>query len=143
MSDHLFDPGLVRKLLATTVQDGEVALAIDDDPNNPWVDLQDFVGVRIEDGKIKEFGKLISVCDGIVTGIFCCSPNFFDAIEQTMAQGDSSLNATFRRLALNGCAKPVMVGGHFGIDVDDCPSYDNAERALLSSTKLQSKMIVI
>lgn len=138
MSDHLFDPDLVRKLLSTTLQDGEVALAIDDDPNNPWVDLQDFVGVRIEDGKIKEFGKLIPVWDGIVTGIFCCSPDFFNAIEQTMAQGDSSLDGTFRHLTLQGFAKPVMVGGHFWIDVDDPPSYIKAERALLRRAGKQS-----
>ena len=130
MSDILFDQGLVRKLLSTTLQDGEVAATVDDDLKSPWVDLDDFTGAWLEGGKIKDFGNHIPVWNGFVTGQFYCTPAIFNAIEQTMDRGDSSLAGALRHMALQGFTKPVMVGGHFWIDVDDPPSYAKAEQAM-------------
>lgn len=134
MADILFDPGLVRKLLSATLREGEVAVAVDDDLNNPWVDLQDFTGAMIEDGKIQDFGNFIPVWNGFVTGQIYCTPAIFNAIEQTMERGDSSLAGALRHMTLQGLTKAVMVGGHFWIDVDDPPSYAKAEQALALKT---------
>lgn len=134
MADILFEPDLARKLLSTTVEDKEVAVAVDDDLNCPWVDLEDFTGALVEDGKIKDFGNHIPVWNGFVTGQFHCTPAIFNAIEQTMERGDSGLAGALRHMALQGLTKPVMVGGHFWIDVDDPPSYAKAEQAMLSKT---------
>ena len=130
MADILFDPGVVRKLLSTTLQEGEVAVAVDDDLNNPWVDLEDFTGARIQDGKIQDLGNHIPVWNGFVTGQMYCTSGIFDAIEQTIEQGDVGLANVLRHMTFQGLTRPVMVGGHFWIDVDDPPSYAKAERAL-------------
>jgi choline kinase len=130
MSDILFDPGVVRKLLSTSLQDGEVAIAVDDDLNNPWVDLEDFTGARIEDGKIQDLGNHIPVWNGFVTGQLYCTPAIFNAIEQTLERGDRGLANVLRHMTRQGFTKPVMVGGHFWIDVDDPPSYAKAEQAM-------------
>lgn len=132
MSDILFDQGLIRKLLSTTLQAGEVAVTVDDDLNNPWVDLEDFCAARIEDGKMLDFGNHIPVWNGFVTGQLYCTPAIFSAIEQTMEQGDSSLAGALQHMTLQGLTKAVIVGGHFWVDVDDPPSYAKAEQALLS-----------
>jgi choline kinase len=143
MADILFDPGVVHKLFSITLHDGEVAIAVDDDLNNPWVDLEDFTGARIEDGKIQDLGNHIPVWNGFVTGQFFCSPAIFNAIEQTMEQGDRGLANVFRHITLQGFAKAVIVGGHFWIDVDDPPSYAKAEKALLGGKHKVAKVNLI
>jgi 1L-myo-inositol 1-phosphate cytidylyltransferase len=121
MSDILFDQGLIRKLVSTTLQSGEVAITVDDDLKNPWVDLEDFCAARVEDGKMLDFGNHIPVWNVFVTGQLYCTPAIFTAIEQTMEHGDSSLAGALRHMTSQGLTKAVMVGGHFWIDVDDPP----------------------
>jgi 1L-myo-inositol 1-phosphate cytidylyltransferase len=132
MSDILFDQGLVRKLLSATLQKNEVAIAVDDDLSNPWVDLEDFTGALVKEGKFQDFGNHIPIWNGFVTGQLYCSLAIFNAIEETMEQGDSSLAGALRHMTFQNLTKPVMDGGHFWIDVDDPPSYAKAEQAMLT-----------
>ena len=54
MADHLFDPGLMRDLLAQSPPPQTVVLAVDRRLNNPLVDLEDVTRVETDgDGRIR------------------------------------------------------------------------------------------
>ena len=89
MADHLFDPNLVRSFTALTLGDGEIALGVDGNTDNPLIDMDDVTRVKLEDDdptgskKISKIGKGLADFNGFDTGIFLCSPAIFNALEQT------------------------------------------------------------
>jgi len=131
MADHVIEPALVRDLMALPLKNGEIALAIDSQVDNPLLDPEDVTRVRQESGCIQDLGKGLTPFDGLDTGVFHCSPAIFEALEHCSREGDTSLSGAIRRLAANGQAKAVDVSGRFWIDVDDPASLRRAERAML------------
>jgi len=132
MADHLFDSALARELTKLSLTDGEIALGVDSDINNPLTDRADVTWVRHESGKIQDIGKRLEDFNGFDTGVFHCSPAIFDALEHCARQGDTTLSAAVRRLAAQHRAKAVDVSGKFWIDVDDPASLERAEQAMLN-----------
>ncbi len=131
MADHLFDPNLVRPLTTLTLGDGEVALVVDRNTRNPFVDMEDVTRVKMEDGKIHDIGKGLADFNGFDTGIFLCSPAIFKALEQSKEKdGDTTLSGAVQVLAAEGHAKAIPTDG-FWIDVDDPAAFQKAEQALL------------
>ncbi len=135
MADHLFDPQLVRELMALKLGDGEVALVVDSNIHNPLIDREDVTRVKLrDDGPIKtigEIGKGLADFNGFDTGIFLCSPAIFEALAQSQAKNDdTSLSGAIRILAAEGRAKALALDG-FWIDVDDPTAFERAEHALL------------
>lgn len=128
MSDHLFDPEIVRDLLARGVPDGHVVLAIDSDLGNPLVDLNDVTRVMEFGGVIRQIGKGLPEYNAFDTGIFLCSPSLFGALEESVAEhGEASLSGGIRVLAKYGRALTFDIGGRFWLDVDDSRTYVKAE----------------
>lgn len=131
MSDHLFDPELVRTLTTYSLPDGEVALVVDNDIHNPLIDMDDVTRVRVEDGNICDIGKGIVDFNGFDTGVFLCSSAIFDALEQSRERnGNTTLSGAIRVLAEDGRVKSISSNG-FWIDVDDPAAFRKAEKALL------------
>ncbi|HEX4096004.1 MAG TPA: NTP transferase domain-containing protein, partial [Caulobacteraceae bacterium] len=104
MSDHLFDPEIVRDLIHTHADSPGVALAIDRRLDNPLIDLEDVTRVDVaEDGRIRRIGKLIERYNAFDTGIFLASPLLIQAIEAKVAAGGiGSLSEGMQALADQG-----------------------------------------
>ena len=135
MSDHLFDPTIIRSLQAQTLSDGEVLLAVDIDKRNPLIDIDDVTKVHIKEGDILNIGKTIDDFNAFDTGIFLCTPAIFEALERACeVHNDTTLSAAIRVLAEDNKAKAVQTQG-FWIDVDDVKAYQKAEKAMLASMR--------
>jgi len=138
MTDHLFEPAIARRLIATPLQDGEIALAVDGAIHNPLIDMNDVTYVRQESGRIRDIGKGLRDFNGLDTGVFLCTTGIFGALEEQARQGDTTLSAAVRLLAANDCARAIDVSGRFWIDVDDPTSFDLAKQAMLDRLKDKS-----
>ncbi len=135
MADHLFDPQLVKELMALELGDREVALVVDGTTRNPLIDMADVTRVKMEDDglmkKIVGIGKELADFNGFDTGIFLCTPAIFEALQKSQEKnGDTSLSGAVRILAEQGRAKAMVIDG-FWIDVDDPAAFKRAEQALL------------
>jgi 1L-myo-inositol 1-phosphate cytidylyltransferase len=129
MSDHLFEPEIVRGLLAASSQDAGVTLAVDRRLSGPLLDLDDATKVELaEDGRIRRIGKALERFDAIDTGIFLATPELAGAIRAAVATGGSgSLSEGVQRLADAGRAATFDIGDANWIDVDDWRMLDLAE----------------
>ncbi len=138
MADHLFDPSIARELMARPLSDGEIALGVDMDTRNSFIDMEDVTRVKTNGDKICNIGKGLTDFNGFDTGIFKCTPAIFSVLERSAKQDeDTTLSASVRMLAAAGKAKAVEINGHFWIDVDDSKTFNRAEKAILTS--LQAK----
>ncbi len=131
MSDHLFDPSIVRHLLRRPAVVDGLILAVDTRLNNPLVDLEDVTRVYYRDDKICCIGKGLSKFNAFDTGIFYTSPQLFEALEMSIRDhNDASLSGGVAGLGQRGQAEIYDIGDRFWLDVDDSRSYVKAEVAL-------------
>jgi 1L-myo-inositol 1-phosphate cytidylyltransferase len=124
MSDHLFDPAIVRALIA--VPPAPLTLAVDRDLAGPLLDMDD--ATKVETGKagaIVRIGKTLAQFDAIDTGLFRATPALAGAIGP-----GGSLSDGVQRLADAGGAMTCDVTGLFWLDVDDPPALAKAEALL-------------
>jgi choline kinase len=120
MSDHLFDPAIVRQLLAAGRGEAALVLAVDRDLAGPLIDLDDATRVETENGRIVRIGKTLARFDAVDTGIFLAGPQLPDAIRAAIAAGAAgSLSDGVQWLADRGAAAALDVTGAGWIDVDD------------------------
>ena len=129
MSDHLFDLQVIKEFRAEGIGEGEIKLAVDMRiKNNPLVDLDDVTKVLVEDGRILDIGKTIPRYNAFDTGIFLCTPALFDALEESIADGDSSLSGGIRKMAEKKKARVFDIGNRSWIDIDDDAAFARAEK---------------
>lgn len=128
MSDHLFDPAIVRQLLAAGRGEAGLTLAVDRDLAGPFLDLDDATRVATEHGRIVRIGKALTRYDAIDTGIFLAGRELPEAIRAAIAAGaDGSLSDGVQWLADRGAAAALDVTGAGWIDVDDGRMLELAE----------------
>jgi CDP-L-myo-inositol myo-inositolphosphotransferase len=138
MADHLFDPSIACELMALPLSEGEIALGVDKDTRNSFIDMKDVTRVKTNGGKIIDIGKDLTDFNGFDTGIFWCDPIIFSALERgAKTDGDTTLSAAVKILAADGKAKAFEINKRFWIDVDDPAAFNLAEDAIL--THLQDK----
>ena len=127
MSDHLFDPAIVRLLLAAPP--AALTLAVDRDLANPLLDMDDATKVALaEDGAIKRIGKTLAEFEAIDTGLFRATPALAASIKAAVADGEAgSLSDGVQRLADRGQAMTVEIEGARWLDVDDAVALAKAE----------------
>ena len=135
MGDHLVDPEIIREAVKKELPDEYVALGIDRNINNGYVNPEDVTKVYSSNGRLLKIGKTISSYNGYDTGIFICSPVIFDAIKESINKGDSSLTGGISCLAEKGKVKVFEIGDRFWIDIDDAMALKKAEDILLDSIK--------
>lgn len=132
MSDHLFDPAILIRLIAAHRTDAALTLAVDADISSPILDLDDATKVALgPDGRILRIGKTLERYDAVDTGIFIATPTLLEAIREALAAGGAgSLSEGVQRLADRGLAWGAPIGGQWWIDVDDEAAHRRAEATL-------------
>lgn len=132
MSDHLFDPTILRDMIAARRESAALTLAADYAVDNPLLDLDDATKLKVDaEGRIRGIGKMLDRYDAIDTGIFIGTPALLDAIRESVEAGASgSLSEGVERLARDGLADAFDCGGRWWLDVDDEVAFAKAEDAL-------------
>lgn len=135
MSDHLFDPAILRDMIAAPRSDAELTLAADFAVDNPLLDLDDATKIAVgESGRILRIGKTLPSYEAIDTGIFIAGPALFGALRGSLAAGAAgSLSEGVQVLADSGRAFAWDIGGRWWLDVDDRAAFAKAEAALSGS----------
>ncbi len=131
MSDHLFDDALIRKLIEGPEADC-LNLAIDRKIDAIF-DLDDAMKVKTDGAKIRAIGKALTDFDAVDTGLFRCSPRFFDYLERAKINGDCSLADGVRLAAEEDKARVIDIGNLWWQDVDTPEMFAEAERHLADS----------
>jgi 1L-myo-inositol 1-phosphate cytidylyltransferase len=129
MSDHLFDPAIVARLLERRGKG--VTLAIDRNLSGPLLDIDDATKVEVgADGRIVRIGKALADYNAIDTGLFLATPALAEAIRADIAASTDggSLSGGMQRLADAGMASTVDIGAAPWIDVDSPAMLALAER---------------
>jgi 1L-myo-inositol 1-phosphate cytidylyltransferase len=131
MSDHLFDPEMLRDLVEAPRPDA-LLLSVDRDVASPLIDLDDATKVVVgADRRIVRLGKPLSEYDAIDTGLFRAGPALIEAIRAAVDAGEQgSLSEGVQRLADQGRAFALDNRGLWWLDVDDPRALALAEQAL-------------
>lgn len=132
MSDHLFDPEILRDMIAADRDGAALTLAADFAVGNPLLDLDDATKIELGEGhRIVRIGKTLPLYDAIDTGIFITGPPLLDALRASIeAGGAGSLSEGVQALADAGRAFVWDCGGRWWLDVDDEVAFAKAEAAL-------------
>ena len=129
MADHLFDPALVRRVIAAP--DAPLVLGVDRRLGNPDVDLSDVTRVRTAGDRIVAIGKHLSDYDAYDCGVFAVDGRFHAALIASIAGGGAgSISDGVAILAGQGAATVADVGDAWWLDVDDGAALAKAEAAL-------------
>lgn len=129
MCDHLLDPGILTKLVASDFGDDVCSLAVDKKIDQVF-DIDDATCVDVDGEKILKIGKDLQTYNGIDTGFFLCRPVLFNALEKSRKAGDASLSGGIRELCRTGNMKAVDIGDSFWLDVDTPESLEEGKRIL-------------
>ncbi len=131
MCDHLVSPDIYHRLAAAQPAEHQVALAIDRDLHNPYVDIEDVTRVYLKAGKIQQIGKQLINYNAFDTGVFLAGAQLFTALRASgVKAGDYSISGAIRQLAQSGNAIGVDNGNAFWIDIDSPLMYTLAESYL-------------
>jgi 1L-myo-inositol 1-phosphate cytidylyltransferase len=130
MSDHLFDPQILRGLVAAGPKPDGVVLAVDRRLSNSLVDLDDVTRVETDGAAhIRRIGKGIAPYDAFDTGIFLASAALFDGIRADLAAGGTGgISGGMQKLADERRAFVHDIGARFWLDVDDAVAFEHAQR---------------
>ncbi len=131
MSDHLFEPGMLRTLENGSLEETSLYLAVDRKLQKIF-DMDDATKVTTREGRIVDIGKQLKEFDAVDTGLFVCPPGVFAALESTLVNDDCSLSDGVRALAHHGLARVVDVGDAFWQDVDTPEMLQHAEEWIAS-----------
>lgn len=132
MSDHLFDPGILRRLIAGRLEGARLTLGADFRITRHDLDLDDATKLKLDgDGRITGIAKALTDYDAVDTGLFVAGPELLEALAQSIAAGGmGSLSEGVQTLAAQGTAFAFDIGDGWWVDVDDAPAFRRAEREL-------------
>jgi len=132
MCDHIFDPEILRLLLAVGTNTADCLLAVDGHPDHVF-DLNDATKVQLDGDVITGIGKEKVSFDAVDTGLFLCQPSLFEALRIARNKGQHSLSAGFAELIRSREFRAVTIGERFWSDVDTPESLSRAKKTLLQS----------
>jgi choline kinase len=127
MADHIFEPDMLRHLLAQRSEAEEILLCVDRDVSDP-ASVQEATKVRLDGDRIVAIGKTLTEFDALDTGVFLCHPVVFAALEASCAEGNSTLTGGVARLAARGQVRGVAIGTARWCDVDTVDDLRLAEQ---------------
>jgi 1L-myo-inositol 1-phosphate cytidylyltransferase len=133
MCDHLFDPDILRALMAAAEAPDMCLLAVDRHPERLF-DLAEATKVQLTGQTITAIGKEIADFNAVDTGLFLCQPGLFRALERARADGDSTLTGGVRWVIAADKMRAVDIGGRFWFDVDTPADVQQATRLLIART---------
>jgi CDP-L-myo-inositol myo-inositolphosphotransferase len=134
MADHNYDHRILDRLLKTKIGKDECILCVDKNPKD-HLNIDDATKVRTVDHIIEAIGKDLIDYNCIDTGIFICNPVIFDALEQSVSQGDEGLSGGIKILAKRHKMRYMQLEDNFWIDVDDKTDRKNAELLICNKLK--------
>ena len=129
MGDHVFEPALLRSMLALPLSPAHSVLAVDTHRADERV-IAEATKVRREGARIVAIGKDLEVFDALDTGMFVCAPNLFDALDRACAAGDTTLSGGIRELAREGHMRAFEIGDAGWKDIDTLDDLAEAEAAM-------------
>jgi CDP-L-myo-inositol myo-inositolphosphotransferase len=129
MTDHLFEPDMVRALAAQPPGEGQVCLAIDS-ATEDILDPEDVTRVRQTNGLIEEIGKGLEAWNAADTGLFLCTESLFEGLERSAAAGRHGLSDGIQELAAEGRVRAMDVTGQRWLDIDTPADLRHAENWL-------------
>ena len=132
MCDHVFDPAILRLLMAATDGSDNCLLAVDRHTERIF-DLEDATKVRLDGEFITAIGKEVAPFDGVDTGLFLCSQPLLDALQKPTGSDKRSLTRAIQHLIQQRKMRAVEVGDRFWVDVDTPESLSHARRVLLAN----------
>lgn len=136
MGDHVFEPGVLARLLQMQVGPGESILAVDARPAAPEV-AAEATKVRMDGDRITAIGKDLSTHDALDTGLFVCAPSLFDALDVSRQSGDTTLSGGIRQLAARGLMRGVDLGAASWCDIDTLDDLATAENFLAGEAEAE------
>ncbi|MFQ5601953.1 MAG: NTP transferase domain-containing protein [bacterium] len=141
MSDHVFDPNILSKLVDIDLGNDQGLLCVDYALNRV-PNLDDATKVRTENNRLINLGKSLTDFNAIDVGIFVCTPHLFDALRQSQANGDYTLSGGIRVLSQINRMRTFNIENSYWQDVDTIPDVRHAEKILLHSTRSKSDGII-
>lgn len=129
MCDHLYDPSLVKVLVAAPIADNQMAVAVDTQ-KDAIPDLEDLTKVQMTQGAVTAIGKDLGQWDAGDAGVMWCNGTLFEGLNKAAAKGQHGLSDGLRVLAAEGRVLGVDITGHWWLDVDTQESLALAEKAL-------------
>ena len=141
MSDHIFHPEILAELLKQPRHSSETILAVDPRIDSIF-DLDDGTKVLAQNGSIEKINKNLKDFNGIDTGIFVCSPNLFNTLEEVAREQPASLTLGMKRLAADGLLRAHLIGDRYWQDVDTPEAYRHAEKILLNSCRKETDGVI-
>jgi len=129
MSDHLFEPSLVKEFLKTEKNPDECILCVDKKLDKIF-DMDDACKVLLKDNKIINTSKEIKDFNAVDCGLFLCSPSIFEALDECQEQGNYLISHAELLLAKKGLMLAYDIKNHYWLDIDTSASFREAERIL-------------
>ena len=130
MCDHVFDPAILRSLIAAGRRRATSLLAVDHRIDQIF-DLDDATKVQLDGADLVAIGKDLQQYNAIDTGLFFCQPILFEALERAQTDGDASLSGGIRQLIAAGDMQAMTIGERFWMDIDTSACLLEAESRLL------------
>lgn len=126
MGDHLFEAPVLRRLVALDVDARDSVLGIDTTTNDPLI-AAEATKVRLAGDRIVAIGKHLKTWDALDTGLFLFTPALFDALDEAIDVGETTLSAGVQRLAAWGLMRAADIGGSNWCDIDTLEDVQAAE----------------
>ena len=117
MADHLFDVDVLERLAALKVDPADSVLGIDTTTTDPGI-VAEATKVRMAGDRVVAIGKKLTTWDALDTGMFLFTPSLFDALEEAIEIGETTLSAGVQRLASAGLMRGADLGVESWCDVD-------------------------
>jgi 1L-myo-inositol 1-phosphate cytidylyltransferase len=126
MGDHLFESSVLRRLLVLAVDPRDSVLGIDTTTADPLM-AAEATKVRLAGDRIVAIGKDLTTWDALDTGLFLFTPALYDALEEALEVGETTLSAGVQRLAAWGRMRAADIGSSNWCDIDTLDDVRAAE----------------
>ncbi len=125
MSDHIFDPTILRDMMALELPPDSVTLAVDRKLDQIF-DMDDATKVVVEDGRIARIHKQLDEFNAVDCGLFACTPAIFDGLGEAMTADGCSLSDGMAVLGRRDKFHAFDIGDRWWQDVDTPDMRDQA-----------------
>ncbi|MCD6443459.1 phosphocholine cytidylyltransferase family protein [Candidatus Bathyarchaeota archaeon] len=131
MSDHIFNPEVLRGLMSCRLGENECILCVDVGMKDV-VDLEEATKVKVVGDRIVDIGKGLNEYNGVDMGIFLCSNAIFDALGRAIESGRYTLTDGVKELVKKGRMRAYRIDDEnaYWIDVDTPACLKTAENIL-------------
>ena len=133
MSDHWYEPALMKRLVSAAKSTEGSLLCVDREPEGLH-DPDDATRVRLSaSSDVAEIGKSLEDFDAVDCGVFILTTDIFPALQRAFTDGDYSMTAGTRYLMSGSGLGTVDVTGLLWEDIDTEGARETAARKIRRS----------